>query len=157
MTYEKRPYICHLPESKGNLCKVHLNNESIFAIWYHDFFHSKNAVCYSFYHHLNREAKKFIEDWNDVTAENIMEQLRDPTSKLNALFDLSKTNNKVKGIFRAINDTGWLFSNNRKVSSFGGIKRKSTKNTKSKRKKNTKRKSKRNPKRKTQTKRKNKR
>jgi len=150
MTYEKRPYICHLPESKGNLCKVHLTNESIFGIWYHDFFHSKNAVCHSFYHHLNREAKKFIEGWNDVTAENIMEQLSDPTSKLNALFDLSKTNNKVKAIFRAINDTGWLFSNNRKVSSFGGKKRKSK--GKTKRKRNTKGKSKRNTKRKKGTK-----
>ena len=153
MTYEKRPYICHLPESKGNLCNVHTLRESIFGIWYHDFFHSKNAVCYSFYHHLNREAKKFVEGWNDVTAENIMEQLSDPTSKLNVLFDLSKTNNKVKDIFRAINDTGWLFSNNRKVSSFGGKKRKSTKR-KSKSKRKTKRK--RNTKGKRNTKRKRK-
>lgn len=150
MTYQKRPYICHLPESKGNLCNVHFVNYQIFEIWYHDFFHSTSGHCESIFSFLNMRARKFVEGWNDVTEENIMEQLSDPTSKLNALFDLAKTNEEVNGLFRAINDNGYLFSKNNKPPHFGGKKRKGKtrhkRNTKSKRK--TTRKNKRNTKRK---------
>lgn len=79
-------------------------------------------------------AKLFIEGWDDVTEENLMERLSDPTSKLNALFELAKTNKEVNGIFTAINDNGYLFSKNNKPPHFGGKKIK--RNTK--RKRNTK-------------------
>jgi hypothetical protein len=146
MTYQKRPYICHLPESKGNLCNVHFVDQSIFSIWFHDFFHSKSGDCDPMYYGLNYQAKKIIKDWDDITEENIIERLSDPTSQLNALIDLAKTNPEVDKIFRSLNDNGLLLSEKNKPPSFGGKKRKgkTKRNTKgkskSKRKRNTKRK-----------------
>ena len=157
MTYQKRPYICHLPESKGNLCNVHFVDQPIFSIWYHDFFHSKNGDCDPIYYELNYQAKKFIKDWDDITEENIIERLSDPTSQLNDLFKMAKTNPEVDNIFRPLNDNGLLLSTKNKVSSFGGKKRKSKGKTKRKSKRNTKFKGKGKTKRKKGTKRKNKR
>jgi len=134
--YQKRPYICHFPESKGNLCNVHFVDQSIFAIWYHDFFHSKNGGCGLIYGGLNYQAKSFIEDWDDITEENIIERLNDPTSQLNALINLAKTNPEVDALFRFLNDNGMLL--NDKPPSFGGKKRKSKGKTKRKNKGKTK-------------------
>ena len=129
MTYQKRPYICHLPESKGNLCNVHNVTLPIFEIWYHDFFHSKSGSCSAMYGFLNIRAKNFIEGWDDITEENIVERLSDSTSNLNALFDLAKTNAQVDQIFRVINDTGLLLSDKHNPPHFGGKKNKRTKRT----------------------------
>ena len=158
MMYQKRPYICHLPESKGNLCNIHFANTSIFAIWFHDFFHSRSGDCDDSYNFLNMRARTFVEGWNDVTEENIIEQYNDPKSQLNALSNLAKTNPIVDQIFRSMNDTGSLFSKNDKPPSFGGKKRKNKGKTKRKRntKGKSKRKSKRNTKRKKSTKHKSK-
>jgi hypothetical protein len=143
MMYQKRPYICHLPESKGNLCNIHFVNQPIFQIWFHDFFHSRAGDCDDSYNFLNMSAEKFIADWNKITKENIIEQYNDPNSQLNALSNLAKTNPRVDQIFRAMNDTGSLFSKNDKPPSFGGKKRKGKTKRNTKRKRNTRYKSKR--------------
>jgi hypothetical protein len=140
MMYQKRPYICQMPESKGNLCNVHNVNLPIFQIWFHDFYHSTAGACEEIYSFLNMRARTFVKDWNKITEENIIEQFSDPTSQLNALSNLAKTNPQVDQIFRVLNDNGSLLSEKNKPPHFGGKKRKSK--GKTKRKRNTKRKNK---------------
>lgn len=106
---QTRPYNCHLPHSRSNLCEVHGNSQHILQIWYHDFHHARSGSCTASAYHFSRLQENFKER---LTQENIKALLADPTSELSQLFEREKKKEQRKEdtLFLPLNDTGALWT-----------------------------------------------
>jgi hypothetical protein len=105
---QTRPYNCHLPNSRSNLCSVHGNAQHILQIWFHDFHHARSGGCSLAYrfHPLQSLLKQRL------TQENIKALLADPTSELSQLMEVEKAKEASKqySLFQSLNDTGSLWT-----------------------------------------------
>ena len=105
---QTRPYNCHLPNSRSNLCSVHGNAQHILQIWFHDFHHARSGGCSLAYrfHPLQSLLKERL------TQENIKALLADPTSELSQLMEVEKAKEASNQytLFQPLNDTGALWT-----------------------------------------------
>jgi hypothetical protein len=101
--YKQRPYIAHIPESKSNLCDIHMSKHSIVAGWNHDFSHSKSGRCREGLRWLNHECKLSTP----LNYDTVLSAVDDESSELIQCLRKDTTNR----ISRAANDNGMLFHN----------------------------------------------
>lgn len=119
--YECRPYVCHMPNSKSNLCSVHATSVDIFRTWFHDFVHSSMDDCTDVLPVVN---SMLGPPYCDMPAFESMEafrtQLEDPKSKLNSCIQHQlgvQPEGHEDDLISRMNDVGVTFG---KVPSWGG-------------------------------------
>jgi hypothetical protein len=123
--YKQRPYVAHIPESKSNLCDIHMSKHSIVAGWYHDFFHSRTGRCREGLSWLNGQCKLSTP----LDYDTVIRAVDDERSELIQCL-LKDTTNRIS---RAANDSGMLFHN--PVPHYTGGNRRKTRRRKSTRRK----------------------